>query len=138
MMTPEQLDAIEARAEAAKSVTGDDTLEAHVAWVEDWSSIGYVVTNDALSVPYALCVAEETAELIFHAPDDIAALVAEVRRLSGVVAEVRAKCAATDRGVGYRVSGQPDTWGPYHEGRHDFGGEIEEVLRPTIERKDSA
>lgn len=42
-------------------------------------------------------------------------------------------CARMERGVGYRVSGQHDTWDSYTEGKHDFAMQmmtlIEEALR---------
>lgn len=45
-----------------------------------------------------------------------------------VLDEIRERCRAMDRGIGYRVSGDHSTWGEYHEGKHDFAGEIEDIL----------
>lgn len=43
-------------------------------------------------------------------------------------AGIRQRCAAMERGVGYRVSGDHSTWGEYHEGKHDFASEIAELV----------
>lgn len=44
-----------------------------------------------------------------------------------------AKCASMERGVGYRVSGQHDTWDSYHEGMSDMAGYIEEAITDALE-----
>lgn len=48
-----------------------------------------------------------------------------------VLDTIRRSCRAMGRGVGYRVPGDHNTWNSYHEGKHDFAGEIEELLDRT-------
>lgn len=53
-------------------------------------------------------------------------------KLAKALQAVLAKCASMERGVGYRVSGQHDTWDSYHEGMSDMAGYIEEAITDTL------
>lgn len=73
-----------------------------------------------------LQMAEWGAELtVLH---DTSLIVEAVRPMSDLRTALAALAASTARGVGYRVPGDHSTWGEYHEGRSDLGGEIEELL----------
>jgi hypothetical protein len=54
-------------------------------------------------------------------------------QLAKALQAVLTKCASMERGVGYRVSGQHDTWDSYHEGMSDMAGYIEEAISDAME-----
>jgi len=45
---------------------------------------------------------------------------------------VLALCRSMERGVGYRVSGNHDTWSQYHEGKSDFAGIVEDTINEAL------
>src|SRR5699024_3263404 len=53
-------------------------------------------------------------------------------KLSKALRTVLDVCAAMERGVGYRKSGDHDTWDSYHEGKHDMAMDIEEIITETL------
>ena len=61
----------------------------------------------------------------------------DVPQLAKALQAVLAKCASMERGVGYRVSGQHDTWDEYHEGMSDMAGYIEEAITEAIGADDA-
>ena len=90
MLTPDQLDAIRSRLNAATPGP----------WIAEYSSEqgNCVIPHDALSTREAVCVtrlyhAAADAELIAHAPTDLADLLTEVDRLTADLAAAAAKLA---------------------------------------------
>ena len=53
-------------------------------------------------------------------------------KLSKALRTVLDVCSAMERGVGYRKSGDHDTWDSYHEGKHDMAMDIEEIITETL------
>lgn len=86
-MTPEELDAIEARLNAATSWPWWRKADATAVWGGNGAS-GYEHVATVHSVR-----AEADAGFLVHAPGDVARLVAEVRRLTRELAEERGEVA---------------------------------------------
>src|SRR5690625_1957575 len=53
-------------------------------------------------------------------------------KLGKVLRTVLDVCAATERGIGYRKSGDHDTWDSYPDGEHDKAMDIEEIITETL------
>ena len=78
----------------------------------------------------------EIPEMTMDDAEFIALARTALPQLAKVLQAVLAKCASMERGVGYRVSGQHDTWDSYHEGMSDMAGYIEETITDTLEGAD--
>ena len=102
-----------------------------------WQNDGY----DVLGAPYELremLLAPHVASADQNESDAefIALARTALPAMSKALRAVLAKCASMERGVGYRVSGQHDTWDSYHEGMSDMAGYIEETITDTLEGAD--
>lgn len=85
------------------------------------------VPDDQKSTWFLELMAERTqAEQARHSP----AATAEAERdaLAAKLAAIAVACQKMARGVGYRVSGDHETWSSWHEGKSDFAGEVEDII----------
>lgn len=112
-----------------------DRLELEIypgPWVANDLGIGYEITTQQ-KMPINSGIKDtfprSDAEFIALARTALPAMSKALRA-------VLAKCASMERGVGYRVSGQHDTWDSYHEGMSDMAGYIEETITDTLEGAD--
>ena len=112
-----------------------DRLELEIypgPWVANDLGIGYEITTQQ-KMPINSGIKDtfprSDAEFIALARTALPAMSKALRA-------VLAKCASMERSVGYRVSGQHDTWDSYHEGMSDMAGYIEETITDTLEGAD--
>jgi hypothetical protein len=52
--------------------------------------------------------------------------------LRAAIDAVLALCRSMERGVGYRVSGDHDTWDQYTEGKSDFAAIVEDTITKAL------
>jgi len=77
-------------------------------------------------------IGDKTLERVWQDAEFIALARTALPQLAKALRAVLAKCASMERGVGYRVSGQHDTWDSYHEGMSDMAGYIEEAITDAL------
>src|SRR5699024_2030406 len=108
-------------------------------WLANDRGIGYEITtqqqiDEAAEVNgWPMPINSELRETFPRSDAEFIALArTALPKLSKALRTVLDVCAAMERGVGYRRSGDHDTRDSYHEGKHDMAMDMEEIITETL------